>query len=237
MLAILSVTGEIGSPPTKEVPLRALRRYNALAYRQPRWHLVDGEGTLAICGTDVAKVTGDRRGAVGAGTIREARDLSALSEYAICGRCRTKRDGGATGSKLTAAESRALFRRAAEAARAAAEAVTPTPMIVGEPVNLLASMTGGDDGGFREDRPVYRVNEGVCGIGSLNIKPANSSFANWLRKNGHGSTDSYAGGLRMSLWALDVRTQSYERLSTAARAAVAVLREAGINAVADVRID
>lgn len=135
--------------------------------------------------------------------------------------------------KLSKADMKALLARAAEAATEAREACTPTPMVVGTPKNMMASLMGGDDGGFREDRPIEVVSGGVCGRGDVNIKPGNSRLANYLRKEDLGRTNNYHGGLDVRLYELvpGMRfDQSYERNVAAATAFAKVLREAGINA-------
>ena len=77
----------------------------------------------------------------------------------------------------------------------------------------------------------WRVPEGVCGFASLIVKPANSSFALWLKANAR-THKHYAGGLAVgssTLVSEDLMSQSYERKVAAIRAAVAVLRAEGIN--------
>lgn len=139
---------------------------------------------------------------------------------------------------MTKTELNALIREAREAGRAAIEAATPTPMVVGSPVDLMGSLTGGDSGGLRKDRPIYHVSEGVCGIGAIRVTPGNSKLANHLRRKGLGRTDSYAGGLRCSIMALTgYNGQSYERLSAAANAIAKIFSDAGYTTYADVRLD
>lgn len=149
------------------------------------------------------------------------------------------RERGATGAgngkpKSSKADHKALYERAWAAADAAAEAITPTPMAVGEPVNMMASLMGGDDGGFRDDRPQYVVNSGVCGFAWVNIKPATSSFARWLKENTPARRDSYYGGISIRM---PQGGQSYEIKVAAARAFAEVLREAGIKCYAYDRLD
>lgn len=141
--------------------------------------------------------------------------------------------------RFTAAQARALFRKAQAAAEAAGQAAVPTPMIVGTPKNLLGSLMGGDDGGLDPDKPIYFVNEGVCGFADVVIRPATSSFARWLAKQDIGYK-SYYGGRDLPSWVLapSLRgSQSLERAEAACRAAAAVLTEAGINAYVTSRMD
>ena len=85
----------------------------------------------------------------------------------------------------------------------------------------------------------WHVSEGVCGFASLVIKPANSSFAYWL-KNNVRTSKHYQGGL--SVWSSvivpeDATSQSYDRKVAAMRAAARVLSEAGIRAYSSARLD
>lgn len=214
--------------------MRAIRRYNPMAYRQPRWHLVEGEGTTALCGTDVAAVKGNRRGATRSGRIVE-KDPGELEAYGLCGRCRAKRDGAGS-IKLSTADMKALVARATEAAEVAFRAATPTPMMVYTPKNMMASLVGGDDGGPDPNEPVYHVADGACGFAWVTIRPGTSRFARFLRREGIGKSDDYRGGTYV--WAPGSgMSQSYARKMAAARAYAEVLRAAGINAFADGRLD
>lgn len=93
-----------------------------------------------------------------------------------------------------------VFKAAQDAGREAAEAITPTPMIVGSPTHPL-----GDD--IDPSKPVYRVDAGVCGFAWVLVRPATCSFARWLVKMGYGST-AYKGGVAVRIGA---HGQSYER--------------------------
>jgi len=91
---------------------------------------------------------------------------------------------------------------------------------------------------MNDNSPVVReyppVMGGVCGFAWINIKPANSRFANYLRSRGIGRTDDYYGGL--TIWIGDYG-QSMEKKEAYARAAAAVLYDAGIAASAHSRMD
>lgn len=52
------------------------------------------------------------------------------------------------------------------------------------------------------------VMDGVCGFAWVNIRPGNSSFAQWLKREGHARTDSYAGGV--TIW-ISAHGQSMSR--------------------------
>ena len=95
------------------------------------------------------------------------------------------------------------------------------------------------DDSFDESKPVYHVSEGVCGFASLVVRPANSSFAHWLKANVR-TNKHYGGGLAVSSSSIvpeDIRSQSYERKVAAIRAVANVLREAGIKASCWDRLD
>jgi hypothetical protein len=219
--------------------MKAMRRQNPMAYKQPRWHLIDGEGTKAICGTDVAAVKGDLRGAIGRGRLQTKEvDGDLGSDYSLCASCRKKASGTGGSIKLATHEMKALLARACEAATKAYTETIPTPMVVGTPKDMMASLMGKDDGGFDPNEPVYVVPGGICGSAYLLIRPANSRLANFLRREGYGSYDSYAKCLRISAWKLVTESsahgsQSVTRLYAAASAAAAVMREAGISASPD----
>ena len=78
------------------------------------------------------------------------------------------------------------------------------------------------------------VEGGVCGFAWIKIRPANSPFANWLKKNGLGKTSSYAGGVTIFVHDFG---QSLTRKEAYAAAFAGVLAKAGINAYGDSRID
>lgn len=124
-------------------------------------------------------------------------------------------------------EFKALYASADAAGKAAAEAKVPTPMVVGTPTTLL-----GNDIDY--DKPVYHVPSGVCGFSWVNVKPGNSAFANWLKKNGKARTDGYYGGV--TIW-VSAYGQSYEKKCAYARAFAHVLTEAGFKAHAGDRLD
>lgn len=112
-----------------------------------------------------------------------------------------------------------LWDKAVEAGKQAAEAHTPTPMIVEQRSHVL------DD-----DSPVIQswyVEGGECGYAWISVKPATSSFARWVKAQGLGRGDSYYGGLR--IW-VDGYGQSRERKEKYALAFAGVLRDAGLHA-------
>ena len=222
--------------------MEAIRKNNPGAYRQPRWHLAaDSESSRTMCGRDVADVKGDRRGSWQRGRIerKEVHDKD-LRNYSICAACSRKVFATGGGSlRLSKAEMQALLDRAGAAGEKAFRDAVPTPMVVYTPANMLGSLMGGDDGGADPSQPVYQVNEGVCGSAWVKITPGGSRFARWLVKEGRGRSDSYAGGVNLSLYTVcgERGSQSLTRWEAAARAVASVLRDAGITAHAESRID
>jgi hypothetical protein len=105
-----------------------------------------------------------------------------------------------------------------EALKAGHKAATEcevVPMVVQQHKNML------DDNSPVEQSWV--VEGGVCGFAWLSIKPGNSRFANWAKKNIEGCrSDSYEGGV--CYWIHDYG-QSMTRKESFARAMSKVLRE------------
>ena len=128
---------------------------------------------------------------------------------------------------MTKTQARALYKAADAAGKIAADAVAVAPMIVVQRANP-----------FDDNSPIVKqyapVMDGVCGFAWISVRPANSAFANWLRAQGLGKTDSYAGGL--TVWVHDYN-QSLTRKSAYAQAFAGVLYDAGIKAYANSRMD
>ena len=120
--------------------------------------------------------------------------------------------------KFTLAACEFLFDKAYAAGVAAAEAVIPEPMIVQD------AQTG----------YVYApIMDGVCGFAWVNIRPGNSSFARYLKKE-RGATKGYGGGVNYRVYGYG---QSYTRKAAFADAFAGVLSEAGIAAYSEGRLD
>jgi len=121
----------------------------------------------------------------------------------------------------------ALYASADAAGKAAADACVPVPMIVREHANP-----------FDNRSPVVKqyapVMGGVCGFASIGIKPANSAFAKYLVAEKIGRKDSYAGGIRIPVFAYG---QSMAKKEAYAYAFAEVLRAAGIRAYGESRMD
>lgn len=123
------------------------------------------------------------------------------------------------------ARHQALWDRAIRAGAEAGDACVPTPMIVAEHANML------DD-----SSPIvkaYHVPSGVCGFAGVNVIPGNSSFARWAVKHA-GFRKAYRGGVT---WNVSAYGQSYDQKTAFAQAAAEVLRQAGLKAYVDARLD
>ena len=116
-----------------------------------------------------------------------------------------------------------LYNQARAAGLAAAAAAQVTPMIVSAHANPLDSKS--------EITQQYFVSDGVCGFASIVIK--NIKFANQLKKMGLGRKN-YGGGYALSVQDFN---QSLQRKEAYAYAFAGVLREAGIEAYVDSRMD
>lgn len=115
------------------------------------------------------------------------------------------------------AEFQAIYDRAEEAGRVAAEACTPTPMVVSQHANPL------DDNS--EVTQSWYVSGGVCGFARVEM-PATSAFAKWLVAKGLFRRQEK--GIGSSIWDYG---QSYERKSAHAGAMARSLSDSGISKV------
>jgi hypothetical protein len=102
----------------------------------------------------------------------------------------------------------------------------PVPMVVGRETHF-------GSGEIDYTKPTEFVEDGVCGFAWVVIRPATSKFARWMKSQGLART-GYGGGLHM--WVSE-GGQSLQRKEAYAYAFAGVLREAGINAYADSRMD
>jgi hypothetical protein len=121
----------------------------------------------------------------------------------------------------------ALWDAAEAKGFAAGDEAVPVPMIVGEPTSLF-----GSDIDF--SKKTHFVSEGVCGFAWVKVTPGTSSFARWLVKTGRVRGRAYGGGV--DIW-VGHYGQSMQRKEAFARAFASVLREAGIKAYAQSRMD
>ncbi len=124
-----------------------------------------------------------------------------------------------------------LWAKAREAGRQALAQCTPRPMVVQE-VDLFDHPIPGS-------RPEF-VADGVCGFAWVKVRPANSPFAKWLKTQPttdeylQPHKDDYQGGI--VVW-VTVGNQSMQKKEAYAEAMAKVLKEGGINAYADTRLD
>lgn len=122
----------------------------------------------------------------------------------------------------------ALYAQAVAAAKAAAAACTPTPMVVSEAQGLSDLPKPGGKSWY--------VPDGVCGFAWVHMK-ATLPFARWAKAQGH-ARKGYPTGCDISAYRMAPEiNQSLERGEAAARAAAAVLRQAGVECFAESRID
>lgn len=81
--------------------------------------------------------------------------------------------------------------------------------------------------------PIDRIDDGACGFAWVTVRPANSSFAIWAKKQGI-MRPMYGGGV--TYWVSQFG-QSVDRKSAFAAAYAKVLREHGIKAESGDRLD
>lgn len=199
-------------------------------YGRGRYHLYDEGSEKSLCGRPVPKYPA---------TLKP--EIDWRQQDGVCHSCKKKADPAPT-VKLSLAEMKALHARAVEAGEQAWRAAVPTPMVVGTPKNMMASLMGGDDGGLDPEQPIYHVAEGACGYGWVSIHPANSRFANFLRRECEYASTGYRGGLEIPDWSLsgapEIRaSQSVARKEAFVTAYAEVIREAGITAYGHSRLD
>jgi len=124
-------------------------------------------------------------------------------------------------------EFKKLYDAADRAGKEAADARVPVPMYVVERENPFD-----DNSAVKTAYPP--VMGGVCGFAWVIVRPANSAFANYLRRIGVGRTDSYQGGL--NIWVRDYG-QSMEKKEAYAGAFANTLYAEGIKAYSYSRMD
>lgn len=123
-----------------------------------------------------------------------------------------------------------IFDEALEAGKKAWAECTPTPMVVGEAKSLFSS-------GIDYSKPTYYVADGVCGFAWVTIKPARGKFVSWLKKNKIGRTGTYGGWMISSNVNKSDFSQSMQRKEAFCEAFAKVLRNHGLNAYAESRLD
>lgn len=126
----------------------------------------------------------------------------------------------------------ALYEMACNAASEAWKACRPIPMIVGQAKGLFGNEIVPGTEEF--------VADGVCGFAWVRIKPARGPFVKFLKTNNIGRKDVYAGGWSISSSGtlnFPDYTQSMQRKEAACNAFVRVLRDNGVNAWMESRMD
>ena len=118
-----------------------------------------------------------------------------------------------------------LYTQAHNAGNVAVTQTTVTPMIVTQAANPL------DDSSAVVN--AWIVNDGVCGFANVIIKPATSKFAKFLVAN-QLARKHYAGGVSMSIRDFN---QSLTKKEAYAQGFAKVLRDNGINAYVESRMD
>lgn len=118
----------------------------------------------------------------------------------------------------------AIIKEAEAAGLKAGSAFVPTPMIVGQAVDLFSNkMVPGTE---------EFVSDGVCGFAWVHFK-GNTAFGRYMKKIGKADND-YPTGL--SVWVHQFG-QSMQKKEAYARAYAEVLRKYGIEAYANSRLD
>lgn len=162
-----------------------------------------------------------------------------------------------TGTTRTKGELHKLFITAIkDGHQAGLEAVGATkivPSLIGTPRNMMASLTGGDDGGFDLDKPVYLdTDTGYCGFVTVRVygkKGEAKKFLNFITgrvKSRYkvvalldslgirASYSDYFGGVGISL--SGIGGQSLQKKEAYAGAFIRSIREMGIEGL-DVYMD
>lgn len=128
-------------------------------------------------------------------------------------------------TKFTKPQMTRIAQQAHEAGMEAAQSAQVVPMVVRQHANPL------DDGSAVVKE--YFVADGVCGFASIRIKPGNSQFANFAKKE-LGARPAYYGGISINVSQFN---QSMQLKEAYARAYAKVLEEHGINAWSESRMD
>jgi len=120
----------------------------------------------------------------------------------------------------------ALHKIADEAGKAAAEALRPVPMVVGQAKSLFSNE-------IDPAKPTYFVPDGVCGFAWIWFR-GNTGWGRWARKAGLARS-SYPSGLQISVHDYN---QSMQKKEAYAQAYASVLRGYGVEeAFAASRLD
>jgi len=118
-----------------------------------------------------------------------------------------------------------IYDDAHKAGMKAGEDCIPTPMTVVQHANMA------DDKSAVVKQ--WHIPQGVCGFAWIKIRPANCSFAKWIKKNNLGR-NGYDGGI--DIWVHEFG-QSMEMKEAYANAFAVVLEFYGIKAFSGSRMD
>lgn len=122
----------------------------------------------------------------------------------------------------------ALWERAHEAGHAAATGTTPRTMIVGEAMSLF----GPGQNVIDTSKPVYIEPEGACGFAWVRFS-GKTPFGRWAKSTGRARK---AWDVGLEYW-VSAYNQSVTRKEAYATAFAKVLREGGVDAYSDSRLD
>ena len=120
-----------------------------------------------------------------------------------------------------------VYREAYSAGLKAGHEVQVTPMIVGEETTPFSNV-------IDKTKPTYFIEGGVCGFAWVKIRPARGKFVQFLKEKNLGYQNSYEGGYDLSCREFG---QSLTRKEAFVNAFAKVLREYGIDAYGQSRID
>ena len=120
-----------------------------------------------------------------------------------------------------------VYREAYAAGLKAGNEVQVTPMVVGTETSPFSNI-------IDETKQTYFVEGGVCGFAWVKIRPARGKFVQFLKDKEIGSKDNYEGGY--TIWCHEFG-QSLTRKEAFVQAFAKVLREYGIDAYGQSRID
>lgn len=130
-------------------------------------------------------------------------------------------------NKIRDAEFQALWDKAVAAGMEAGKAAKPPVMVVGQPSSFM-----GNDVDYSKEH--WIVPEGPCGFAWVQLRPGTSAFAKWLKAKKYARTDSYHGGVSISVRDYN---QSIIRKEAHADAMAKVLSDAGYEAYSMSRMD
>lgn len=132
--------------------------------------------------------------------------------------------------KMSYIDAEKLYVKAHMAGMKAFDAAKPTPMVVGQAKSLFSNEIDYSKG-------VDVVEDGVCGMAAIYVRPARGTFVKFCKDNNYGSKDEYQGGFRVRLKGRAAMSQSYTRKVAYAQAFAGVLQEAGIDCWVWERLD